>query len=55
MKPPTEAMTDHDEDEDDTEPCCDRCCNLGVIDCLCGGDFCVCHNYGEMPCPKCDY
>ena len=23
------------------------------IDCLCGGDFCVCHNHGEVECPGC--
>ena len=32
---------------------CDRCYNTGEIDCYCGGDFCVCTNYGTMECPSC--
>ena len=34
---------------------CDTCNNLGIILCHCGGDLCVCENYGEMPCPECGY
>jgi len=33
---------------------CDKCQNTGYVDCLCGGDLCVCENNGEMPCPFCD-
>lgn len=33
---------------------CDRCNNTGEVDCYCGGDLCVCDNYGEMVCPRCD-
>lgn len=29
------------------------CGGLGVVDCRCGGDFCVCHNHGEVECPGC--
>ncbi len=32
---------------------CDECHNLGTVECLCGGDLCVCTNHGEQPCPKC--
>ena len=32
---------------------CDRCDNDGVVNCYCGGDLCVCENYGEMDCPRC--
>jgi hypothetical protein len=37
----------------DDEPWCEECHNLGTIECLCGGDICVCLNYGEVPCPAC--
>lgn len=30
------------------------CCGTGHIDCLCGGDQCVCHNHGETECPGCE-
>ena len=33
---------------------CDACQNMGVVNCYCGGDLCVCTNYGEMICPECD-
>lgn len=29
------------------------CGGSGVLNCLCGGDFCVCHNHGEMECFGC--
>jgi len=32
---------------------CETCGNLGSIICRCGGDICVCANYGEYPCPDC--
>jgi hypothetical protein len=32
---------------------CDTCNNTGEIDCLCGGDLCVCGAITE-PCPDCD-
>lgn len=32
---------------------CDTCHNMGVIECLCGGDMCVCGR-GEIECPNCD-
>lgn len=34
-------------------PWCEHCQNTGSIDCYCGGDLCICMNYGEKPCPKC--
>lgn len=30
------------------------CNGLGVLHCECGGDFCVCHNHGEVECPGCE-
>lgn len=32
---------------------CWTCNGLGVVECLCGGDFCVCMDFGEAPCPGC--
>ena len=32
---------------------CPRCDGMGSIDCHCGGDLCVCENYGETTCPLC--
>lgn len=32
---------------------CDTCQNTGSIDCLCGGDLCVCGRE-EFPCPDCE-
>lgn len=33
---------------------CDLCHNTGEVDCRCGGDLCLCTNYGTMVCPACD-
>lgn len=33
---------------------CPRCMGGGSVDCHCGGDLCVCENYGERDCPTCD-
>lgn len=32
---------------------CPKCDGFGMIDCNCGGDLCVCTNYGECTCPVC--
>ncbi len=32
---------------------CDACHNTGTVDNRCGGDLCICENYGETDCPKC--
>jgi len=29
------------------------CGGLGVLNCYCGGDLCVCHHHGEVDCPGC--
>jgi hypothetical protein len=43
-----------DDDEFDQDgPTCTRCDGYGYVDCHCGGDLCVCENYGEKICPKC--
>jgi len=33
--------------------CCPRCDGWRQVDCHCGGDLCVCDNYGEEDCPMC--
>lgn len=30
-----------------------RCGGAGYVHCICGGDFCVCHNHGEVECFGC--
>ena len=38
----------------DEEFCqCPRCSGWGFVDCHCGGDLCVCENYGQRDCPLC--
>ncbi len=34
-------------------PVSGSCYGTGALDCLCGGDQCVCHNHGEVDCPGC--
>lgn len=56
-------MTDHTSERDrvdDYDPdgardgvVCPRCMGGGTEDCHCGGDLCVCENYGEMDCRVC--
>ena len=44
------------EDEYDDERdgvTCPKCQGDGTVDCHCGGDLCVCENYGERDCPTC--
>ncbi len=31
-----------------------RCGGSRIVNCLCGGDFCVCHNHGESECFGCE-
>ena len=41
-------------DFDDDDPAiCPKCMGQCSVDCYCGGDLCVCDNYGEMDCPLC--
>ena len=35
-------------------PTSEGCGGLGWVDCLCGGDRCVCHNHGRVDCPGCE-
>lgn len=35
------------------EPQRRNCGGMGYWDCLCGGDFCICHNHGESECFGC--
>lgn len=30
------------------------CGGLGMLNCHCGGDLCICHNHGEIECFGCD-
>ena len=39
--------------EDDDYQICPRCNGDGEINCYCAGDFCICDNHGEAPCPLC--
>lgn len=32
---------------------CFHCQGMGTVECFCGGDLCVCLNYGERDCPVC--
>ncbi len=32
----------------------DSCGGTGTLQCICGGDFCVCHHHGEIECPGCE-
>lgn len=41
----------YDDDMDSIQ--CPRCGGWGIVSCYCGGDLCVCHNYGDAPCPLC--
>lgn len=29
------------------------CSGTGTVHCWCGGDMCVCHHHGEVPCFGC--
>jgi len=29
------------------------CGGIGILNCECGGDLCVCHHHGEVECPGC--
>lgn len=40
-------------DDDPEFASCPRCMGDGTVTCHCGGDLCVCENYGEAPCPTC--
>lgn len=31
----------------------DTCGGTGFLDCVCGGDFCICHHHGETECFGC--
>jgi len=44
---------DYDNEYDDQSERCPKCNGARTVDCHCGGDFCVCENYGEMDCPVC--
>lgn len=48
-------MSENDEyDFDDYDlPPCPKCNGDGTVDCYCGGDLCVCTNYGEKLCGLC--
>lgn len=46
------ALSD-DWDDEDQSALCPRCYGDRVVDCYCGGDLCVCDNYGERDCPTC--
>lgn len=45
-----DAEYGHREDE-----WCGTCNNMGVLACHCGGDQCICMNFGDIPCPNCGH
>lgn len=44
---------EYDDFDYEDGPSCPRCSGFGTVDCRCGGDLCVCTNYGERDCPLC--
>jgi len=40
-------------DDPDDGAICPRCMGDGSVSCHCGGDLCVCDNYGDRDCPVC--
>lgn len=42
------------EDMFDNDCLSEPCGGSGFIHCYCGGDFCCCHNHGEVECPGCE-
>ena len=46
------ASGTHDELFDD-EVYSQTCGGGGYLNCMCGGDFCVCHHHGEIECYGC--
>lgn len=43
---------EHPHYDDDTLD--STCGGTGEVHCYCGGDFCVCHNHGSVPCHGCE-
>lgn len=41
------------EDFDEDWCQCPKCSGYGEVECHCGGDLCVCTNYGQAMCPVC--
>lgn len=41
------------EDFDEDWCQCPKCSGYGEVECHCGGDLCVCTNYGSAMCPVC--
>lgn len=33
---------------------CEHCNGMGTVECLCGGDQCICDNCGEKDCALCN-
>lgn len=46
-------MSDDWDDTRDTHETCPNCIGDGEVPCHCGGDLCICENYGDAPCPTC--
>ena len=51
MSEADEYIDDGWSDGDATQ--CPKCNGDGIVDCYCGGDLCVCTNYGEKDCGLC--
>lgn len=48
-----EDFYDDDPPIPDGHVLCPRCDGHQEVPCYCGGDFCICENYGDKPCPLC--
>jgi hypothetical protein len=46
-------IPDWDDDFPEDWPPCPHCNGTGEVTCHCGGDLCICENYGDAPCPVC--
>lgn len=47
------AEPEYEYDDRDKGVICPRCMGDRSVSCRCGGDLCVCDNYGERDCPVC--
>lgn len=54
MGEPEDYDVEYDDDYPEGAIWCDRCQGSGIAECYCGGDFCICTNYGETECRRCD-
>lgn len=49
----SEPVEEYDDFNEYDMPQCPHCMGSGEVPCHCGGDLCICENYGDAPCPVC--